>query len=547
MAVFRDNWIDGDYQTTQKTKKAVAKKEGRKNPNRPQGVARYVVKPEKRPGLPSTGGPDDTKDQGFREPDGVKFLRWLENVWAQGRSNSRSRITTTGAAPGTGTSWKKGQIVTTGASPVSRPVQPLLGPKYDANGRVPDGARLVNGARARNQDMIFTTGSRGGTAPGRSIGIGSSPSVGYSRDAMKQLEAQQLAALAPMGNFQYLDKGREFESELALQSKGRHALGNASTANDREAYDKEPINFSAMTWEQYEALPFNERAMVDANTLIREAVDADQRLIKKFDANADGRLTYQEARRKDEQSKNYETAFKGAFGERGETGRSKAIGIESTTYAPNTVAALNLLGLKDRTGGIDDYLSGSAYITEDDMNSIAKEKRFTGASGNGGRSARDTWLADIASKMQQFSDSAAQGRIAQGETAMPFKVANAGSDTYKQLVNDLVADLQKTDTFAEDLNATVWNYSKVGKSNLGSLVDPNQAARFKALDGVFTMLTTTEGGAQYIEGHDKELQQILDINETNASLEDWAEYLSYRRNQAETGKAGADYVPGGPS
>ncbi|QIN93921.1 hypothetical protein SEA_HANNABELLA_38 [Microbacterium phage Hannabella] len=103
-----------------------------------------------------------------------------------------------------------------------------------------------------------------------------------------------------------------------------------------------------LTWDEYDALSPSQRAAVDANTMLVNAIKSDL---------STGALAA------DSKDDVYAATVNELFGETG----------GSDTYAPNTVMALSQLGLADtENGDLDNYLTQSALINEQDLASIGK-------------------------------------------------------------------------------------------------------------------------------------------------------------------------------
>lgn len=101
-----------------------------------------------------------------------------------------------------------------------------------------------------------------------------------------------------------------------------------------------------LTWDEYDALSANQRAAVDANSLLVNAIKSDL---------STG------ARAEDNQDAGYQETLNALFGDTG----------GSDTYAPNTVSVLSQLGLSDtENGDLDNYLNQAALVNEDDLAAI---------------------------------------------------------------------------------------------------------------------------------------------------------------------------------
>lgn len=126
------------------------------------------------------------------------------------------------------------------------------------------------------------------------------------------------------------------------------------------------VNTRKLSWDEYNALNPRQRAAVDANTALYEAVAADR-------AAATNGMKGDAA---------YQKRVTDLFGANG----------GSDTYAPNTVALLEKLGLGNKLGDLDRVLDLNSLVNENDLTSIP---------------------ADVASQM-----SAAPGAAVRGATAV---------------------------------------------------------------------------------------------------------------------------------
>lgn len=107
-------------------------------------------------------------------------------------------------------------------------------------------------------------------------------------------------------------------------------------------YDK--FETQEMTWDDYNALPPRQRAAVQANTAIAQAVAADKAALEK------GTLA--------ERDEEYERLVNSLFGPGG----------DSETYAPRTLAVLEKLGMTNQTSSsLDQYLNLSGLLTDEDI------------------------------------------------------------------------------------------------------------------------------------------------------------------------------------
>lgn len=163
----------------------------------------------------------------------------------------------------------------------------------------------------------------------------------------------------------------------------------------------EPREVKPMSWEDYNKLSPRAKAGVDFNTMLNRAVQRDLKLQDKYD-----KKNIPEA---------YKVGIREIFGE----GRDSDTGI----YAPETLAALQTMKLKDPGGDLDDYLSLRVGITNEDVNRL-----FDGKPGASGANAADAAQQDWAAKTKPGS---------QAREAFVNKLATATEDLQVALARDL--------------------------------------------------------------------------------------------------------------
>lgn len=167
-----------------------------------------------------------------------------------------------------------------------------------------------------------------------------------------------------------------------------------------------------LTEEQYLKLPERQRAAVDFNTLLTDAVRKDLR--RQDD--------YEESTSK-QQRGSYDKAVKNMFGEdRG-----------SDIYAPETMAVLRQLNIKDGADDLDDYLGLKVAITADDLKDVTEQQPVMEQALQGtaspGEQTRETLLERVTDRTVELQD-----RLAQGNKMLQSFKASAGADLKGDLV-----------------------------------------------------------------------------------------------------------------
>ena len=165
-------------------------------------------------------------------------------------------------------------------------------------------------------------------------------------------------------------------TEKQLESKGRQVATTELGGENPETYE--------LTWDQYNALPPRARAAVDANTMLVNAAREDR----------EAAITADEGNDIDQ---GYFDDVKAMFGEQG----------GSDLYALSTLRALQQLGISDtKSGDLDNYLNGSALITEADLAGLSSLAPGAAYEGTDTRAKNAATFSDkaLSSLSQVLSD-----------------------------------------------------------------------------------------------------------------------------------------------
>ena len=204
------------------------------------------------------------------------------------------------------------------------------------------------------------------------------------------------------------------------------------TNRDMKALDEQRAGggteFKNLTWDEYLALDPKAKAAVDVNSILQQAWQKDQDLLKARDANKDGKLSFSESG--DEDFEGYKTRLDEVFGS--DIGSQYRAQGRSMAYAPNTLNTLSALGISDKGGQLEQYISGKNFISEEDL-----------ASGKhaGGDDERAKWLTNLSSRAEKLSQEL-EGKPQAG-TDSTYSLTNAGMDQMGQLVDALSRDADK--------------------------------------------------------------------------------------------------------
>lgn len=352
-------------------------------------------------------------------------------------------------------------------------------------------------------------------------------------NANEQLQKQQTAAeLAKTKEVQEASKEAGVENVSGFpQFK---VPGRAEVSASRQTGQVQG-RFEEMTWEDYNALDPETRAAVDANTLLREAVDKDTALVTQFDSNKDGRLSYAEGRKhyaaRDDKNygNNYRRVFSRGVSERPRT--SEVGELNDLTYAPNTLAVLNLLDLNDKKGVIDDYLNGTAFVNADDI----KEKRHVRKEGKTDYTydarGRDALNVAVTEGMQRVTQEFDTGNAFVNGEQQALSIENASAEKFGQLVESLRAEMSAGNSFDHLTTLSKYNETPPTRVDLSALEDVDYAERRGYLDTTLAAMQADPDDKNMIEN--REFMQPL-LDEYGSNWEEWMRLVDNRKRYPQT-------------
>lgn len=356
-------------------------------------------------------------------------------------------------------------------------------------------------------------------------------------NANEQLQKQQNAAeLAKTKDVQAASKEAGIKNDTGFP-QFKLVPSRAEVSASRQT-GRVQGRFEEMTWEEYNALDPDTRAAVDANTLLREAVEKDTALVTQFDSNKDGRLTYAEGRKHyaSKDDKNYDNNYRRVFSRGVSVGNNlsgppEIAERDDLTYAPNALAVLNLLDLNDGRGAIDDYLNGTAFINADDI----KEKRHVRKQGQTSAihnaAGRDALNAAVTEGMQRVTQEFDTGNAFVDGEQQALSIENASAEKFGQLVESLRAEMSAGNSFDHLTTLSKYNETPPTRVDLSALEDVDYAERRGYLDTTFAAMQADPEDKNMIEN--REFMQPL-LDEYGSNWEEWMRLVDNRKRYPQT-------------
>lgn len=310
-------------------------------------------------------------------------------------------------------------------------------------------------------------------------------------------------------------------------------------------YSPKELPDGEMTWDEYNNLSPADKASVDVNNLLMDAVAQDRTLIDTLDTDNSGSVSVAEGADHYGQSNggtDYLTRLERVFRRADGTPR---YGDGEAPYAPNTVAALSLLGIEDTTGSIEDYLAGKGLASKDELLRGANEKTT---------SPRAAMLTGLSQGMQALNSRLESGQAMVGGERQAASMRLTSSETNTKVLSDLVAALNTDASFA-DLLTSGSTEKGSAQFSLGALADPTFASNSAYYSQIIQLAQgQDDNGATLAQLQNKDyMDSVFDLwNAEGHSLnyDEWLRYLAQNSNgsqpdaAAEAEADSAAYVPG---
>ena len=341
---------------------------------------------------------------------------------------------------------------------------------------------------------------------------GSSTAGGWSAGQRAPVSTPAVVAAASA------DQDRRLQEAAANESQARQRARSTGAQEKRR-----------LSWDEYEKLGDSERAAVDFNGLLEQALQKDRDLLD-LDLDKSGTVTMKEAAPKVRDAGGYRAAYERVYGSGPD---------ENDAYAPNTLSLLNSMGLRDSGADISEYLAGSGFVTESDVKRGALAGAQAGPSLDEvflDRQARDQLAANVTAGMARLERTLAAGRakVAGGNVRVSLDAGSIDDAQRSGFIDSLRTSLLRDGapaTFA--LEGEGPQFDLEGGISVNPLIAPGTQERFGAMAQEFERQISL--GATVQELMDKRQLEQAGFGESGFDLREWVDYVATRDRDAKKG------------
>ena len=284
-----------------------------------------------------------------------------------------------------------------------------------------------------------------------------------------------------------------------------------------------------MTQADYDALTPEARAAVDFNGMLSRAINQDKsEELLQLDKDRSGTVSVREATEGGMDTASYRSALGKIFGRES---------VDDDAFAPATLGLINQLELSDSLGTIEEYLSGSAYVTEKDLKSSGARGAVQGpmiATTSKNQQARDNLVGKVAAGMANLERTLQGGRVVVGGVGLTPSVRGIDNSQRDALVQNMAESLLLDDRLTTlGLTGQGGRYDAASGVNVSPLVDPVEAQRMLDYENVFQ--SALNNGWTLESMKDTAALKRLGFTEgTGIEIDDWSDYIARREQTANS-------------
>lgn len=260
--------------------------------------------------------------------------------------------------------------------------------------------------------------------------------------------------------------------------------------------------FKAMSWDEYNNLSDRQRAAVNFNSIMQQAYERDNRDAAES-GGKDKTYTLNEA--PEASREGYRKAYEKLFGE--------GTADENIVYAPKTVGVLGRLeGMDNGTAGLDEYLAGGGFITDDDLKAgLVDERKVSGPDGY--VDPRTQWLNNIVDYQMNLEDTLSKGRVVIDGLKNKIDFSQTTSDQLAGLVNNAANGLTDAETMAVlNLSGEGDRFGNGNGLDVSGLLSGTQQAELSSLNTTYEAMLQNPEFTDSLLKDTKFQRQVAQVN-----------------------------------
>ena len=260
--------------------------------------------------------------------------------------------------------------------------------------------------------------------------------------------------------------------------------------------------FKQMSWNEYNSLSDRQRAAVNFNSIMQQAYERDNRDAAEL-GGKDKQFTLNEA--PEASREGYRKAYEKLFG--------AGAADEEIVYAPKTVGVLSrLAGMDNGTAGLDEYLAGGGFITDEDLKSgVVDERKVTGPGGY--VDPRTQWLNNIVDYQMNLEDTLAKGRVVIDGLKNKINFSQTTTDQLAGLVNNAANGLTDSETMAVlNLSGEGNRFGNGNGLDVSGLLSGDQQTELSSLNTTYEAMLQNPEFTDTLLKDEKFQRQVAQVN-----------------------------------
>ena len=406
----------------------------------------------------------------------------------------------------------------------------MTGPRIDSSWRGPAPARAGGVARKLPAALAAPAATSKPRPLGRPKGLFAPPSASGSAGTRANYRSPYSNPAFESQSPEELRRRERRATENVINPPPKNAYGQVSSGPNNvftRTRTSTPGQQREMTQNDYDALTPQARAAVDFNGMLSRAISQDKSEdLLKLDKDRSGTVSIREATEGGADTESYRSALRKIF---------KREPTDDDTFAPATLGLINQLELSDELGTVDEYLSGSAFVTEKDLKASGARGAVQGPmirTADRNQQSRDNLVEKVATGMANLEQTLQGGKVVVGGVGLTPSVRGIDNSQRDELVRTMSEALLADDRITTlGMRGQGWRYDPASGVNVSSLLNQDEAQRMLDYENVFQQ--ALDNGWTELDLKDRSALKQLGFTEaTGIKLDEWADYVNRREATA---------------